>query len=380
MKKSILMVTEEMIPSFRRFCITERSAEFSSRDFDVHLAYIASNKESYKFRGIKKHPVRMGWNQFNAIDRVSAQAKLFRKTMEVCMNEKIDLVYGWWLPTYLACRLTRKKLVTDMPEFGEEMYRTFSFPMKKIIANTIYNYQMDAANYSEAVIVESEAAARIWQRRGIAKEKLHVLPYGVEVEKFYKAKAGISRKRFGIPEDEPMLLFYGDMGYDDGVDILLRAIKGMDVWCLCIGDGPSGYMKKLKKLASKKTVFSNWIYYQDIPSIVKSSDICVSPFRSTKYSNTTFPLKITESMAAERPVISSRLMALTEQMRDGYNIKFFKPGSVSDLRNSIKRLLASDSTRRKIGRNAKKTAFKKFDWMIRAKAEKEIFKISLGMD
>lgn len=377
MSARICLVTEEMIPPFRRFCITQRSAEFLSSEFDVHLVYVKSPIEDYKSKGIHTHSVNLNWNQFDAKSRILAQFKLLRKTMKVCRRYKIDLVYGWWIPAFLASKITGKILISDMPEFGEEMYRTFFFPFKKVASNFLFRYQMLAAQYSKNIIVESEIAADIWEKRGIPKNKLFSIPYGIEVDFFAKTSSKGVRKKYGIPEDAILIVFHGDIGFDDGVDLLLKAIKDLDIWCLCAGWGSEKYMTYLKSIANKRTIFPGWIHYKEIPKIVKTSDIYVSPFRSTLYTNTTFPLKTMEAMAAGKPVICSRLKTLSTCMKDGYDIRFFKPNDLNDLKTVIKELIENESLRKRIGRNAKKTAIRKFDWRLRAHQELEIFRSAI---
>jgi glycosyltransferase involved in cell wall biosynthesis len=300
----------------------------------------------------------------------------------VCRKEKIDVVYGWWPVAYFASIFSGTPMVADMPEFLEKMYKTFKKKFPMIIGPILRNFQIIVAKRSKAIITESKEAKEEWVKRGIKSSKLHYRPYGIEVD-FFNSQMNVSRikKKLGVPKKELLVMYHGDIGHDDGVDILLRACKEVDLWCVVIGDGPEDYIRSLKKIAGKKTIFTGWINYSEIPAYLKNCDIYAAPFRSSEYTNTTYPLKQMEAMAAGKAVICSRLKAFSSTVEHKKDIFLVKPGKIEELKIAIKTLADNKKLRLKLGKNAHQTAIKKFGWEKRVKVDigviKEIYNLEI---
>jgi glycosyltransferase involved in cell wall biosynthesis len=372
-RMSVCIITEEAVPPLRRFSMAYRSAEYLCSEFEVHLVYVKSPLSIVSDK-IYLHPIDIRWDEFNLTARLKTQWKLIETIIQVSRKYKIDLLYGWWLASFIGGKLTKKRFVADMPEFIEEMYRSFSMPLSSVMMEPLRSLQRAAAQKSEAIIVESGIAKEVWIRRSIPPRKIYSIPYGVEVDLFNPSYSGEIRDKYGIPEDAILVIYHGDIGFDDGVDLLIRAVSSLDVWCLCVGSGPKQLMKYLKSIANNRTIFTGWVPYRKIPKYLGAADIYVAPFRSTLYTNTTFPLKIMEAMAAGKPVITSSLRALSKVVRDGYDVKLIKPGDLGKLRLAIKDLIEEEELRKKLGYNARKTAIEKFDWKLRARREAEILR------
>ncbi|MDY6864316.1 MAG: glycosyltransferase family 4 protein [Thermodesulfobacteriota bacterium] len=377
-KKSICIVTEEKIPPVYRFSLSFKLAEHLSSNTEVHLVSL-TDQGAYSLTGIEFHPVCVkNWSLFSLKKRFIANVKLLYKVCYVCCKYKIDLLYGWWPVVFIASFLCRKPFCGDMPEFIEEMYRSFDRPFKKIMGSILKYFQIIAAKKSRAIIVETEKAKDRWMKRNILEEKIFSFPYGVEVDKFSNPfsddeKVNL-RKEYNIPEEAFLVMYHGDIGFDDGVDILINTVNELNetIWLICIGDGPPEYMEKLKFLASKKIVFTGWKEYKEIPKLFAMSDIYVAPFRSTTYTNTTFPLKQMEAMAAGKPVICTKIEAFSKAVNDGEDIILAKPEDKEELKEKILYLLKNREKMTFLGNNAKKTAIEKFNWIIRVKKEQEL--------
>ncbi len=370
---AVVLVTEEAIPPVYRFSLTEKLAiELADRGVKVHLVCRKGEGE-FQHYGVTCHPVHVkDWSLFNLKKRAEANLSLVFKIWEVMRKDDIKLVYGWW-PVLFFSRIAGSPVAADMPEFIDVMYRSFNKPLHFLLSPLLRFFQRTVATMSRVVITESDMARAVWASRGIDYKKTCSIPYGVDVNHFISVEKDRDfRKRFEISEEELLIMYHGDIGIDDGVDLLIEATEGLDARVVIIGEGDPGYMRHLRKIAHSRVIFTGWIPYKQIPGILKNADLYVAPFRSSLYTNTTYPLKIMEAMAAALPVVVSHLQALSLYLRDGKDSVFFKPSDIDDMRTKIIYLLKDEGQRRQLGQEALRTAQKYFDYRLRIKRESDL--------
>lgn len=367
----ICLVTEEAIPPIQRFSLTFKLAKVlaENKQNEVHL--VAPNfDKKYNPKNFKFHSINVPkWDLFDLKQRIITNIKLTSKVSEVCRKYNLNLIYGWWPVAFFASIISKKKYIADMPEFLEVMYKTFQKPLYFIMGPILKTFQTIVTKRSEAIITESIEAKEKWVERGIAPNKIYFRPYGIEIEKFTSGNGKKIRQKYDINKDEKIIMFHGDIGKDDGIEVLLKAIAGLNIKCLIVGDGSKNYMTYLKKFENSKIIFTGWVNYNEIQDYIHACDIYVAPFLSTQYTNTTFPLKQMEAMAAGKPVICSKIKAFSKRVDDGTDIILFEPGNFKDLRRKLIKLLKNNKIREKIGKNAKKTAIKKFRWQDKIKTD-----------
>lgn len=370
---AIILVTEEAIPPVYRFSLTEKLAiTLAERGIKVHLV-CRKGMGDFRHQGIFYHPVDVkDWSLFNLKKRAEANLRLIIKIWDIIRNNDVRLVYGWW-PVLLFARIAGTQVAADMPEFIDVMYRSFNKPFSFFVSPLLRSYQKTVARMSKFIITESDFARAVWASRGIDYSKTFAIPYGVDVDFFISSPRNDDfRKGYGITEDDKIIMYHGDIGIDDGVDILIEATRGLNVKVVIIGDGDPAYMRFLKGISHKNVLFTGWIPYHQIPGVLKNADIYVAPFRCSLYTNTTYPLKIMEAMAAGRPVIVSHLHTMSFYLRDELDCLFFIPSDINSLKFCIQRLLSDTSLMRNIALRATGSARKYFDYKIRIKKEADL--------
>lgn len=370
---AIILVTEEAIPPLYRFSLTEKLAiELADRGIKVHLVCRKGEGE-FQHYGVDYHPVDVkDWSLFNLKKRTEANLGLVFKIWELMRNDDIKLVYGWW-PVLFFSRIAGSPVSADMPEFIDVMYRSFNKPFSFFVSPLLRLFQKTVARMSKLIITESDFARAVWASRGIDYKKTCSIPYGVDVDFFMSVEKDRDfRKRFEISDDELLIMYHGDIGIDDGVDLLIDATRELDVRVIIIGGGDPGYMRQLRMIAHRGIIFTGWIPYKQIPGILKNADIYVAPFRSSLYTNTTYPLKIMEAMAAALPVVVPHLHALSLYLRDGKDSLFFNPSDINDMRTRMMILLNDEVQRKLLGQEAFRTAQNYFDYTLRVKKEVDL--------
>jgi glycosyltransferase involved in cell wall biosynthesis len=101
----------------------------------------------------------------------------------------------------------------------EEFSHWGATPPTNAPLHALYEREVEIYGAADFITVPSAFAARSFIESGIAKEKVHVIPYGVRLEKFRQVAEPAS-DRFEV-------LFVGQVGLRKGVPYLLQAFAGL---------------------------------------------------------------------------------------------------------------------------------------------------------
>jgi glycosyltransferase involved in cell wall biosynthesis len=160
------------------------------------------------------------------------------------------------------------------------------------------------------------------------------------------------------------------MGYQDGVDLLLRALQllikehGIDAYLTLAGGGTE--FENLKKLAVELDISSNIHFFgkvhddQLLKDLIKSSDVCVATDRASELNNLSTMNKIIEYMALGKPMVlfdskESRLSA-------GDAAIYVEPDNYKKLAEEIAHLLKDQSLMSQLGAEGRKRFVSQLCW------------------
>lgn len=173
---------------------------------------------------------------------------------------------------------------------------------------------------------------------GLEGKKIKHLPYGIETEQLEQVARDSPVKQRRADTEAPLKIgYFGGFSKHKGVHVLLDAFEQLggkaELELHGIGsDEP--YVKLLRKRA--RAVKAKWCgpyESEELPSALADVDVVVVP--SLWVEN--YPIVIREAFAAGRPVITSRLGALPESVRDGVDGLLFEPGDADELAELLKR-------------------------------------------
>lgn len=208
--------------------------------------------------------------------------------------------------------------------------------------------------FSKKIIAVSEKAKKELIKAGVRKEKIIVIPNGIDLEMIEKVK----------PANEGFdVIYVGRLVKDKNVDVLLKSIalvkeKIPRIRVAVVGDGPE--RKNLESLAKnlgirKNVKFFGFIKrYEDVIALMKSSKVFVLP--STREG---FGIVCLEALACGLPII-----AIKDQL--GFKIREGKDGFLVKLDEGeiAEKIIKARKIRVKLSR------IKNFDW--RTIAEKYV--------
>jgi glycosyltransferase involved in cell wall biosynthesis len=153
-----------------------------------------------------------------------------------------------------------------------------------------------------------------------------------------------------VKQEEEYLLYFGRLGEEKGLEILIEAAALTNSHLKFVGVGPME--NKLKKLAEKLKVKAEFLGFKNGPElkyIILRSRAIVIP--SIWFEN--MSLSLLEALNLNKIVIASNIGGIPEIIKHGQNGLLFEPGNVNDLTNKIKSLARLDIN--SIKQNAKES-------------------------
>ena len=162
--------------------------------------------------------------------------------------------------------------------------------------------------------------------RGIAEDKITLIPNAVDISKFSgpgAANAELSEK-LGL-NDMTVLGFIGSFYDYEGLDILIRSMNSIiarvpNACLLLVGGGPEDEaLKSLteKKMLGDRIIFTGRVPHDKVQDYYNLVDIFVYPRKKMRLTDLVTPLKPLEAMAQHKLVAASDIGGHRELIEDG---------------------------------------------------------------
>lgn len=221
--------------------------------------------------------------------------------------------------------------------------------------------EMERRSYGAAdrVIAVSEEVAAHAVAQGVRRERISVLPNGVDAERFSPGIDG-SRVRKALGSgNRPVVGFVGSLKPWHGLDRLLEvfasdALLRHNPLLAIVGDGPE-FERLRTRIAREalewRVILTGSIPHAEIPEYLAAMDVTVAPYEPQNdfYFS---PMKIVESLAAGRPVIAPKLgqiPSLITHLETGYVYDPYAPNALTD---GLLYLLDRENVRLEMGSRA----------------------------
>ncbi|HEX5132894.1 MAG TPA: glycosyltransferase [Candidatus Krumholzibacteria bacterium] len=198
---------------------------------------------------------------------------------------------------------------------------------------------------SSRVIAVSRALAEQIEALGVNPARLHVVPNGIDTQRFAPADRGAARRELGRDENRTLVACVSRLSPEKGIDVLLGAwplLARTDIDLVLLGDGPE--RRRLEALAaslgiSERVHFAGATPHAVIPRWLAASDVAVLPSRMEGYPNA-----VVEALACGRPVVASRVGGVPEIIGGDELGVLVPPGDAAELAAGLNAALARSWT------------------------------------
>lgn len=231
------------------------------------------------------------------------------------------------------------------------------------IGRTISKFVFDAIMGSKivydasALIALNKLEAEQYIQHGINKEKIKIIPNGLDLDDLNnKPERGRFRRKYGIFDDEKVILFLGRIHKIKGLDLLVNAFfevtKEIDNCTLVVVGPDDGYLVQLQNhikflQIDKKVIITGPIYGREKFEAYIDADVFVLP---SCYE--AFPLTVLEACACGVPVIVTNKCGISNVINKqaGYAINYDK----GELKEAILKILINKNEMIKFSNAGKK--------------------------
>jgi glycosyltransferase involved in cell wall biosynthesis len=213
------------------------------------------------------------------------------------------------------------------------------------------------------VTVSQTMAWEVISQPGIPASKVTAIPNAIPVELYYQpAERDVVRQELGLSPETLVIGYTGRITRVKNLDLLFDAFK------LVLPDFPSlhlvlageGDMRPSLENQAKRLGIENaisWVgFCSNIPRFLSAIDIYVQPS-----ANEGLSLSILEAMAAEKPVIATRVGGTKEIINDGSTGLLIESGLAPSLAKALKTLTVNAELRSRIARKAREFVRKEYN-------------------
>ena len=274
-------------------------------------------------------------------------------------RQKIEVVHAhmardYSLAAYAARRNRQSKFIAT---------RHVLFQLSRLHRHTL-------ARATRVIAVSSAVAKELRAQRIVNENQIAVIPNGIDVERFDRARVGFDRAQYlhamGLAADCLLIGSVGELRtlkrHDDFVRVAAKIVSEFpDTQFVLAGldTSASGEVRKqLEKLVGELGLkdcfyFLGWV--DEAEKLVCAMDVFVSVSETES-----FGLAIAEAMAAGTAVVATRTEGAQEVIEDQKTGVLVEIGDVAGIADAISALLASPERRREIGERAREAAHTRF--------------------
>ena len=231
-----------------------------------------------------------------------------------------------------------------MPFFQKTLFKKI---FDKLWGNNILN---NASNLIALTEMESEQ----YKKMGVIEDKINIVPNGINLEEYQNLpKKGEFRKKYGIKNDEKIILYLGRINKIKGLEMLLEAFSDISIdhkkTKLVIIGPDDGFLYYLKKMSSNlglndKVMFIEPLYDTDKLEAYIDAYVYVLPSVYEAFPNT-----IIESCVCGTPVIITKSCGISDIVQD--NVGCVVEHDTNSLKYALKYILKNEKFRNKLSDN-----------------------------
>lgn len=244
-------------------------------------------------------------------------AELARGASIVHLHNPPDTLF----PIALLARALGRSAVFDHHDLAPELFRE-KFGDAPVVEGVLRLAQRASFRAASAVVVTNESQREVALEQGARPERVTVVRNGPPAALLDDRRP----PRDGVLRD-PLLVFVGELDTQDGV-LALPSLLGRvrkqpetpEARLLVVGDGPC--RRALERELSAAGLagaasLTGRVPHADVPGLLARADICIDPAPSSPLNDRSTMIKVSEYLAAARPVVAYGLLETRRTARDG---------------------------------------------------------------
>ncbi|HEX2505175.1 MAG TPA: glycosyltransferase family 4 protein [Gaiellaceae bacterium] len=331
--------------------------ELARRGHDVHV-YASPARRSLEAAGVTFHDVRVpvrsdGRFTYPLEHLAFARAATRRLRVERRAYDVVD-VSGTAAWEHDVVRVHAVQLA-EQRRWPEEAGRLYRAPRLRAavapashpivgVARGLERLQFRPGRYREAVAVSEQVADDLVRVHGVARDRISVVPYPIDLERFRNLAPNGFRARLGVG-DARLLLFVGHDFERKGLGEAIAALTGLpEVHLAVVGNGP----KYEFEAAARRAGVAGRVHFvggtEEPERLFAEADVFLLPTR-----NDVWGIAILEALAAGVPVVTTEAAGAAPVVRASGAGVVLADGDPAGIRAALAPLLGDEKRRREAG-------------------------------
>ena len=238
-----------------------------------------------------------------------------------------DVIIGLGIiAAYLGMRAARGKGIPYIQFYIDVSHQMIPQKLFRPLGKAIENVTLRQA---DVVVINSNKTRDYIVETGAPHDQIRILKSGIDIGRYDPAETGDTlREQYGLAKGDTVILFMGWLYEFAGLKEIasqLALINDPRLKFLVVGEGD--IYDDLQRMRDKLNLWDRLVLtglrpYQEMPSFIAASDICVLPFLNNKITQDIVPIKIYEYMAMGKPVISTRLPGVMAEFGDDNGVVY----------------------------------------------------------
>lgn len=353
---------------------------FADEGHNVHL--ISYSEPGKQERGnVKMHIINKNFPRVRSrsLNILLNMPFIIRRTRMLIKEIKPDIIHAQCITSYgtLASFLGFHPLI--ITAYGSDVLIN---PKKSLITKLITQYALGKA---DMITCDAEHMREEMVRLGINRNKIKIINFGVDTQKFFPQKKSAEIEKILGTEDCGVVMSLRGLEPIYSIRTLIRAVPGIireapKTKFIIVGGGSmEPYLKKIvnELKIGDKVNFVGWIPNNNITEYLNVADVYVS----TSLSDAGIASSTAEAMSCGLPVIVTDVADNKEWVKDGNNGFLFQAGDSQDLSKKVLYLLQNEQIRREFGSRSRKIIEERNSYHGEMKKVEEFyFRMSNGRD
>ncbi|WP_414565223.1 MULTISPECIES: glycosyltransferase family 4 protein [unclassified Anabaena] len=262
--------------------------------------------------------------------------------------------------------------VNGLPSI-ELKYRYPGVADDPVLLHKLHTQEQICLTAADLIVTPSSVTSAYLQSRGVAAQKIRVIPNGVDLNVFtYKHANTLPILNDGALNALQMI-YFGTLSPWQGVNLAIEALelvnKDFPAYLTVIGQARDYQIKKLKQLALKLGVTDKLTILEptsqtQLVEYIHAADMILAPLMPSDRNlvQGCCPLKILEGMATGVPVIASDLPVVRELGEDKVHFLLVKSGSAKAIKDAVLQLQNQKELATQLAINARQHIEKYYTW------------------
>jgi glycosyltransferase involved in cell wall biosynthesis len=282
-------------------------------------------------------------------------AGLFLRRPDVVIATSPQFFCGW--AGVLVSRARRLPFVLEVRDLWPESIEAVGAMRNPRLLRFLEWLERRMYAAATRVVTVGDGYRRKLVARGVAPERIDVIPNGVDLEAFLAGADGTKvRERYGL-RDRYVCAYLGTIGMGCGLEVVLRAARVLresgrdDVRFLLVGDGAVREELEARARAEglSAVIFTGRQPKASMPEFLAATDACLVHLTRTELFKTVMPSKIFEAAAMRKPIVLGVEGYAAELVTDAGAGLCMEPENAGELLAAVERLAADPALARRLG-------------------------------